>query len=79
MNTPKTIADDPQFRDRFRIYPHAKHGADMLPLPLKFAGETLPDPTQAPSVGEQTDVVLEELLGYDAERIAELRRSGALG
>ncbi|MEE8474019.1 MAG: CaiB/BaiF CoA-transferase family protein [Myxococcota bacterium] len=79
VNTPKTIADDPQFRDRFRIYPHAKHGADMLPLPLKFAGETLPDPTQAPSVGEQTDIVLEELLGYDAERIAELRRSGALG
>ena len=79
VNTPKTLADDPQFRDRFPIYPHAKHGADMLPLPLKFAGETLPDPTQAPSVGEQTDVVLEELLGYDAERIAELRRSGALG
>ena len=79
VNTPKTIADDPQFRDRFPIYPHAKHGADMLPLPLKFAGETLPDPAQAPTVGEQTDVVLEELLGYDAERIAELRRSGALG
>ena len=79
VNTPRTLAGDPQFRDRFPIYPHAKHGADMLPFPVKFAGETLPEPAWAPGVGEQTEGVLQELLGYDAERIAELRRSGALG
>ena len=27
VNTPKSIVDDPQFRDRFPLYPHEKHGA----------------------------------------------------
>jgi len=30
-------------------------------------------------VVEHTDRVLEQVLGYDAERIASLRRAGALG
>jgi crotonobetainyl-CoA:carnitine CoA-transferase CaiB-like acyl-CoA transferase len=30
-------------------------------------------------VGEHTDEVLHDLLGYDGERVAALRRSGALG
>jgi crotonobetainyl-CoA:carnitine CoA-transferase CaiB-like acyl-CoA transferase len=29
-------------------------------------------------VGEHTDALLAELLGYDASRIAELRESGAV-
>jgi crotonobetainyl-CoA:carnitine CoA-transferase CaiB-like acyl-CoA transferase len=44
VNTPKTIAQDPQFRQRFRLYPHERHGADMLPFPVKYIGETLPEP-----------------------------------
>src|SRR5262249_54509783 len=40
-NTPKTIADDPQFQHRFPWYSRATHGADMLPFPVHFAGETL--------------------------------------
>jgi crotonobetainyl-CoA:carnitine CoA-transferase CaiB-like acyl-CoA transferase len=78
-NTPKTIADDPQFRHRLPWYPHATHGADMLPFPVKFQGETLPEPTKAPSVGQHRDAVLREVLGYDEGRIAELEASGALG
>jgi crotonobetainyl-CoA:carnitine CoA-transferase CaiB-like acyl-CoA transferase len=78
-NTPKTIADDPQFQHRFPWYGHATHGADMLPFPVKFAGETLPEPSKAPSVGEHQEEVLEKTLGYDAARIAKLRASGALG
>jgi len=79
VNTPRTIADDPQFQDRFPWYPHARHGADMLPFPVKFRGETLPAPTPAPSVGQHTDEVLRELLGYDDARIRLLREKGALG
>jgi crotonobetainyl-CoA:carnitine CoA-transferase CaiB-like acyl-CoA transferase len=79
VNTPKTIAADPQFQDRFPWYSHEKHGADMLPFPVRFLGETLPEPTKAPTVGEHSDRVLAKLLGYDAERIAKLRASGALG
>jgi len=79
VNTPQTIARDPQFQDRFPWYPHARHGADMLPFPVKFRGEQIPAPTQAPSVGQHTDQVLREVLGYDDARIRELREKGALG
>ena len=79
VNTPKTIAADPQFQDRFPWYSHEKHGADMLPFPVRFLGETLPEPSKAPTVGEHSDEVLAKLLGYDAQRIAKLKASGALG
>jgi len=79
VNTPQTITRDPQFQDRFPWYPHARHGADMLPFPVKFRGEQIAPPTQAPSVGQHTDEVLREVLGYDEARIRELREKGALG
>ncbi len=79
VNTPKTIAEDPQFRDRFPWYTHERHGADMLPFPVRFSGETLPEPGKAPTVGEHSEAVLGKLLGYDAPRIAKLKASGALG
>jgi crotonobetainyl-CoA:carnitine CoA-transferase CaiB-like acyl-CoA transferase len=79
VNTPQTIARDPQFQDRFPWYPHARHGADMLPFPVKFRGEELPAPSPAPGVGEHTDAVLREVLGYDDARIRALREKGALG
>jgi crotonobetainyl-CoA:carnitine CoA-transferase CaiB-like acyl-CoA transferase len=79
VNTPKTIAEDPQFQDRFPWYTHESHGADMLPFPVRFLGETLPEPSKAPTVGEHSDAVLAKVLGYDAARIAQLKASGALG
>jgi crotonobetainyl-CoA:carnitine CoA-transferase CaiB-like acyl-CoA transferase len=79
VNTPKTIARDPQFIDRFPLYPASRHGADMLPFPVKFIGEQLPEPAMAPTVGEQNRQVLREVLGYDDDRIAELTAAGALG
>jgi len=79
VNTPKTIAADPQFQDRFPWYSHEQHGADMLPFPVRFLGETLPEPSKAPTVGEHSEAVLAKLLGYDVERIAKLKASGALG
>ena len=79
VNTPKTIADDPQFQDRFPWYPASEHGADMLPFPVKFQDEELPTPTHAPTVGQHSEEVLSRVLGYDAERIAALRKAGAFG
>ena len=79
VNTPKTIADDPQFQDRFPWYPAKEHGADMLPFPVKFVGETLPSPSHAPTPGQQSQQVLEKVLGYDAARIEKLRAAGAFG
>ncbi len=79
VNTSQSIADDPQFRDRFPWVPAARLGADELPLPVRLLGEELPEPTRAPKVGEHTDEVLGEVLGYPADRIAALRDAGALG
>lgn len=79
VNTPKSIADDPQFQDRFPLYSHRQHGADMLPFPLKVVDEALPEPAMAPTVGEHNDAVLGEVLGYDAKEIERLREAGALG
>jgi crotonobetainyl-CoA:carnitine CoA-transferase CaiB-like acyl-CoA transferase len=78
VNTPKTLADDPQFQDRMPWLPRERLGADQLPSPLKLVGETLPVPTKAPTVGEHTDAVLREVLGYDDARIAALREKGAI-
>ncbi|MGH8983059.1 MAG: CaiB/BaiF CoA transferase family protein [Acidimicrobiia bacterium] len=79
VNTSRSIADDPQFRDRFPWYPASRLGADEIPLPVRVLGEELPEPTRAPKVGEHTDEVLAEVLGYDEGRIASLRDEGALG
>lgn len=40
---------------------------------------TPPELTHFPKLGEHTDEVLADVLGYDESRIAALRRSGALG
>jgi len=79
VNTPQTIADDPQFADRFGWLPHEEHGIDMIPSAIKMVGEELPVPSKAPSAGEQTDEILAEVLGYDADRIAALHAAGGLG
>ncbi len=79
VNTPQTIAKDPQFQDRFPLYPHQQHGADMLPFPVKFPGETLPAPSRAPTVGQHTEEVMREVLQLDDARISELREKGAFG
>ena len=79
VNSPKTIADDPQFRDRFQWYPIEQLGAEQLGTPLKFIDEALPIPSHAPTIGQHTDEVLADLLGWDADRIADSRAKGGLG
>ena len=79
VNSPRTLPGDPQFRERFPLYAHATHGVDMLPFPVKFVGETLPEPGLAPAVGEHSERVLREVLGYDAAAVARLRAAGVLG
>lgn len=79
VNTPKTIADDPQFQDRLPWIPRDRVGTEQLPSPLKFLDAPVPVPTMAPTAGEHTDEILADVLGYDADRIAALRADGALG
>jgi crotonobetainyl-CoA:carnitine CoA-transferase CaiB-like acyl-CoA transferase len=79
VNTPKTIADDPQFQDRFPWLPRSELGTEQLATPIKLIDEELPVPTKAPELGQHTDDVLADVLDYDADQIAKLRDAGALG
>jgi crotonobetainyl-CoA:carnitine CoA-transferase CaiB-like acyl-CoA transferase len=79
VNSSRSIADDPQFRDRFPWIRASRLGADEIPLPVHVLGEELPEPTRSPKVGEHTDEVLADVLGYDASRVEQLRGDGALG
>jgi crotonobetainyl-CoA:carnitine CoA-transferase CaiB-like acyl-CoA transferase len=78
-NSPKTLYDDPQFKDRFELLPASEVGADMLPTPIKFVDERLPMPTTAPTVGQHTDQVLRNVLGWNDEQIEAARAAGAFG
>jgi crotonobetainyl-CoA:carnitine CoA-transferase CaiB-like acyl-CoA transferase len=76
------VFDDPQvrFREMAVEVDHPTAGRIRLPgIPVKFA--TTPGRVQGPppNLGEHTDEVLREALGFSAAAIAELRASGALG
>ena len=75
----QTAPTDPQFQHRLPFYSADDLGAEQLPLPVKIVGEESIVPTKAPSVGEHTDEVLEKILGYDQNRITELRENGVFG
>jgi len=80
VNTPKTIAEDPQFQARFEWLPRDEVGAEQLPTPLKMVDETpLPRPTMAPTAGQHSDEILRGVLGYDDAKVVALREAGALG
>ena len=79
VNTPKTIADDAQFQDRLPWIDRSVLDCEQLPFPVKLIGESLPEPSKAPTVGEHTDSVLQRLLGYDAAKIGELRSNNVVG
>jgi crotonobetainyl-CoA:carnitine CoA-transferase CaiB-like acyl-CoA transferase len=79
VNTPRTLADDPQFQARLPWIPQERVGTAQVPSPIKVVDEEHPLPTKAPTVGEHTETILREVLGYDGERIAALRAAGALG
>jgi crotonobetainyl-CoA:carnitine CoA-transferase CaiB-like acyl-CoA transferase len=49
-----------------------------LRLPWRFEGFDDPEPARPPLLGEHTDDILRDRLGYDAARIAALREAGAI-
>ncbi len=49
-----------------------------LPVPLKFDGWDQPEVSRPPLLGEHTEEILRDRLGYDAVRIAALREAGVI-
>jgi CoA:oxalate CoA-transferase len=70
------VAANPHLEQRQMILhaPHPQFDRLIVPgSPLKTAGVSCIPDTRSPDLGEHTDGVFETLLGYDAERIAQLR------
>jgi crotonobetainyl-CoA:carnitine CoA-transferase CaiB-like acyl-CoA transferase len=48
-------------------------------LPIRYSRTPIVDPVAAPAVGQHTQEVLGDWLGYGEDRLAELAQAGALG
>jgi crotonobetainyl-CoA:carnitine CoA-transferase CaiB-like acyl-CoA transferase len=60
--------------------PHPQLGVVAnIASPIRYARTPMADPVPAPSIGQHTAVVLQEVLGYDEARVAALARDGAFG
>jgi formyl-CoA transferase len=57
---------------------HGEVGERVVPgLPVRFSGIDL-DYRGAPMIGEHTDEIMSELLGYSADEIARLKQAKVL-
>jgi crotonobetainyl-CoA:carnitine CoA-transferase CaiB-like acyl-CoA transferase len=60
--------------------PHPQVGwVPNMALPIRYSRTPIADPVAAPTVGQHTQEVLREALGYDEQRFAALARAGAFG
>jgi CoA:oxalate CoA-transferase len=76
INRLDQVLDDPQvrLRDMVATMEHPRHGPlPTLGSPVKVDGRLRGDVTAAPLLGEHTNAVLTELLGYSPDRLAMLR------
>ena len=63
---------------RVTVRDHQGQAIDMVNSPFHIAGSSLPPFRLPPRMGQDTDHVLQTLLGLDAKTIAELRQLGAI-
>jgi crotonobetainyl-CoA:carnitine CoA-transferase CaiB-like acyl-CoA transferase len=72
----------PEARERKLVtrIPHPKAGwVPNVRLPIRYSRTPVVDPIAAPAVGQHTDEVIREILGYDEDRLARLAEAGAFG
>jgi crotonobetainyl-CoA:carnitine CoA-transferase CaiB-like acyl-CoA transferase len=72
----------PEARERAIVtrIPHPSIGwVPNVTLPIRYSHTPMVDPVAAPAVGQHTEEVLRDLLGYDEDRLARLAEAGALG
>lgn len=84
INTLDQVFEDPHVKAREMVVnvPHPLAGPDgaaLIASPLKLSGTPVEYRHHPPLLGQHTDEVLAEVLGYDEVRIRELRESGAIG
>jgi len=76
VNSVADILQDPHVAARGLVGTFDYPGVGLfkgLGLPYKFQGFEDPAVGRPPTLGEHTDIILREMLSYDAEKIAQLR------
>jgi crotonobetainyl-CoA:carnitine CoA-transferase CaiB-like acyl-CoA transferase len=77
VNRPADLLDDPQFQERFAPAGDPGDGPRLLRTPIHTgAADSATRP--APTLGQHTDNILRDALGFDNARIAELRAAGVV-
>jgi crotonobetainyl-CoA:carnitine CoA-transferase CaiB-like acyl-CoA transferase len=84
INTLDQVFEDPHVKAREMVVnvPHplaGPDGAQLIASPLKFSETPVEYRHHPPLLGQHTDEVLRDVLGYDDDKIAELRDAGAIG
>ena len=84
INTLDQVFEDPHVKAREMVVnvPHplaGPDGAQLIASPLKLSGTPVAYRHHPPLLGQHTDEVLRDVLGYDDDRIATLRDDGAIG
>lgn len=72
----------PEARERRLVsrIPHDRLGwIPNVNLPIRYSRTPIVDPVAAPAVGQHTERVLREVLGYDDAHLARLAETGAFG
>ena len=77
------VFDDPQVVARgMRLqmdYPESQDGkVDLIANPIRMSGTPVTYRHRPPTMGEQSDEILDKLLGLSAEEIAALRERGVV-
>lgn len=66
-----------------RVVTHIPHPTlgqiPNIASPIRYARTPMVDPTPAPSIGQDTEAVLREVLGWSPDKMADMARSGAFG
>ena len=84
VRDPKIAVHDPRVVARGETVPmiHPKYGAidgvNAMGLPILFSGAKAGFDEPPPGLGEHNERVYGDILGYDAQRIAELRAQGVI-
>lgn len=84
INTLDQVFEDPHVKARGMVVniPHplaGPDGAQLIASPLRLSETPVEYRHHPPLLGQHTDEVLRDVLGYDADKIAGLRESGAIG
>src|SRR5690606_15625070 len=64
---------------RAPVHDDGRRPLDVIANPIRFASDPIENYVRPPLLGEHTDEVLSEMLGYSAEDLARLSNMGVIG